>query len=222
MSIQDSTKHGAAVNRQSDPEAPEKARISGGRRALLKGSAAAVPMVLTLRSGAALAITSAESCVLRASSSVSPTVITPDTGDNLYVRTAVQARQLQAGNGDPFVPNSDSPFFVFMNPASGQWENEAYWNGSDSVRRTYIDDPSDSAKMKDADTSVTLSYSIVAPVSGSLMHYVLVKVTDTGDPRNGGARVRVATGDSGMLITTSCWNSANGVANAFSGSNSVI
>lgn len=215
MSIQDSTKHGAAVNRQSDPDAPEKTRISGGRRALLKGSAAAVPMVLTLRSGAALAITSAESCVLRASSSVSPTVITPDTGDNLYVRTAVQARQLQAG--------SDPAFFVFMNPASGQWENEAYWNGSDSVLRTYIDDPSDSAKMKDADTSVTLSYSIVAPVSGdSLVHYVLVKVTDTGDPRNGGARVRVATGDSGMLITTSCWNSANGVANAFSGSNSVI
>jgi hypothetical protein len=207
MNIQDSTKHGAAADIQPGEARSSQAVVSRGRRALLKGSAAAVPMVLTLRSGAALAITSAEECVERNINNTTALAVTEaqDVAGNPFVRRRVFARKIQASGG--------AEFWVYLPPAT----EEAAGVSSDNP--TDVD-----GWLKENDNLATIAYNTTAtsgtaPVLGQMTddsappatydilelatHYILVRVDATGYP-NG----EYGASGAGMIIDGSCWASA--------------
>ena len=110
--------------------------VSKKRRALVKGSAAAVPAILTLRSGAALAATSTSQCIANnqlLAQRLDPDALPSKTNFNgafsndPWVRQTVQCRFLR--NGDP--ANQTDEFWVFEGPGStGVWFKESDNTGS--------------------------------------------------------------------------------------------
>lgn len=99
----------------SDPKNP--LRIS--RRRLVKSALVAAPVVLTLRSGAALANASAYQCIqrdqARADAGQNP-LLTPDEPQDDWERRAVTVKKLK--------DNQNNEFWVYEDPLSGNWLTE--------------------------------------------------------------------------------------------------
>jgi hypothetical protein len=108
---------------------------SSKRRALIKGSATAVPMVLTLRSGAAFAAISAVNCAsntqtfLAANPGSAPEVLKEGSDDN-WVRVLTTGRIIKIvsfkGGAVPDSYNT-TPFSIFKTPGTLDGDPYAKW-----------------------------------------------------------------------------------------------
>jgi len=173
-----------------------KHEVSAKRRALVKGAMGVVPAVLTLRSGAAFALDSSESCVdfdKHQAVSHKPTVIS-DTYiaplETAYVRTSTLCRTLDKGAGVKVYQDLETP---------STWRDGDYQSGNDAVTETYVNDAS--GKMKEVSSGTV--YDITSNTSCHVLAYMDETGYKTGVIGN-------ATVDNGTLpyITNSCWVSA--------------
>jgi hypothetical protein len=185
------------------PETSGKSRVDGGhidpkpesssRRALLKGSAAAVPVILTLRSGAATAITSTEQCLLRNNATATP--IVSASANDVWVRQIREARELRKNS------STDASFWVLKNPSSSVWENEQHYIDGITALVTYSDGPGPNQMQGPPSTT---TYDIIQPTSGTINRYILVLVDGNGNIVGYG---NPSAG--GNPIDGSCWSSVN-------------
>lgn len=106
---------------------------SSKRRALIKGSATAVPMILTLRSGAAFAAISAVNCAsntqsfLAANPGSAPVVLNEGSDDN-WVRVQTTGRNIKIislNGGDP--PANAVQFSIFKTPGTPTGDPYSKW-----------------------------------------------------------------------------------------------
>jgi len=177
-------------------------KVSGKRRLFVKGAAGAVPAVLTLRSGAAFALNSAEMCVTKDNGqavAANPDVLTPDNTD-IWVRTQVGIREvsLSAGTG--------SPFSIYEDPDSpGLWRHENYVVGSllPSELRTF----SDTILPSPQDMVESGAPGIFYEVLSTSVRYILVIMDPEGAPIDIGQSAPTSNGL--PYITGSCWASAS-------------
>jgi hypothetical protein len=95
------------IGRKLDPETPELERESAqassvGRRRLIKGMAAGLPLVFTLRSGTAMAMTSSLACLKDATRKNAPTPLIPQQGADpsgvSWLRQTVRVRLVKPLN----------------------------------------------------------------------------------------------------------------------------
>jgi hypothetical protein len=95
------------IGRKLDPETPELERESAqassvGRRRLIKGMAAGLPLVFTLRSGTAMAMTSSLACLKDATRKNPPTPLIPQQGADpsgvSWLRQTVRVRLVKPLN----------------------------------------------------------------------------------------------------------------------------
>jgi hypothetical protein len=163
--------------------------VSGKRRLLMKGAAGAVPAILTLRSGAAFALNSSETCIAkdnRVAGNTPPAVLAADNSD-VWVRSRVECRTLSDGN------NLSFQVYLHNNTV---WRHELYDNAGN--QKTYADA---SGGMIETGTTVPV-YTITAIG----FCYVLVIMDATGLPVDEGNAVATASGL--PYVTGSCWASA--------------
>ena len=183
---------------KSEP-ASHQTKISGKRRTLIKGAIGAAPAVLTLRSGAAFALNSAEMCVAtdnsRAFGQNPEVLIAPaDLDNDIWLRKLVYCRTLTQ-NGDP-----SNTFDVYneVTDATSGWRHEEFGDGGSNTSRTF--DVSGGNMKETGTSSPTYNYTASAEC------YVLVIMDGTGYPVDIGKAVPV--GDTLPYITNSCWCSA--------------
>lgn len=142
-------------------------KLSPKRRALIKGSALAIPAILTLRSGSALAATSI-SCALKTQDN--PPTSKPSavsTTDDNWLRSPTQCRTLTPSNPPA------TPFDVYQDPTNPTyWYNVAVSNADTSV--AFVDGASGIM------TNAGLNYTY----SGSSTCYVLIQVDANGTQTN--------------------------------------
>ncbi len=178
-------------------------KVSGKRRLFVKGAAGVVPAVLTLRSGAAFALSSAEMCNIKdngVAGGANLPVITADNSDP-WLRKELLCRVLDiAGTNVTVYPD---PFIA------GEWRHENY-NPSGSNTDKYVDAvvvfPAPDAMNLVGTT--TPNYEITAI---DVPCFVLVVMSDSGTAVDLGAAN--SNGNSGLpYITASCWTSASPTA----------
>ncbi|NOQ15574.1 MAG: hypothetical protein GQ581_00785 [Methyloprofundus sp.] len=192
-------------NNQQDDGADKASidqKVSAKRRLFVKGAAGAVPAVLTLRSGAAFALSSAEMCNIKDNgvAGAGLSVITEDNTDP-WLRKELVCRELDInGDGSSIVTVYPDPFIA------DKWRAEDYNSSIPPSGDIYVDTPFtlpdlDPVTMNiDGDTSSTYSYAAVT-------RFVLVVMNDSGTAVDLGAAN--SNGNSGLpYITTSCWTSA--------------
>ncbi|BCG64822.1 MAG: hypothetical protein methR_P2615 [Methyloprofundus sp.] len=175
-------------------------KVSGKRRLLMKGAAGTVPAILTLRSGAAFAMTSAETCIAKdnreAGTAPSPDVLTVDNSD-VWVRSQVACLTLRL-TSDPFSPT----FQVYGEDFSvSEWRHEDYiYNSADpSEQVTYA---FTGGVLTEVGGDPAITYSVISVT----YCYVLVVMDEGGQPIEIGNALPVTTGL--PYVTGSCWASA--------------
>ncbi|XSG86339.1 MAG: hypothetical protein ACPW60_06355 [Methylohalobius sp. ZOD2] len=182
----DENKHKSVGETGRDKSGPE---VSRTRRRLVKSAVAAAPVVLTLRSGAALANASAYQCIERnQDETTTPDVLLgPGEEADMWVRESVPCRQLQQG--------SDDSFLVYKDPnTSGQWIEET----DDLTEPRIFEDQGSSGRMRNANDSSDTNY--VVKSEGSCE--ILVLFDEEGN------RVGIGQPEAdAMPITGSCWAS---------------
>ncbi|MBN2701462.1 MAG: hypothetical protein JXR29_08435 [Methylothermaceae bacterium] len=182
----DENKHKSVGETGRDKSGPE---VSRTRRRLVKSAVAAAPVVLTLRSGAALANASAYQCIERnQNESTTPDVLLgPEEEADMWVRESVPCRQLKK--------NDDNPFWVYADPnSSGRWIEE-----TDNLTEPRIfEDQGGSEKMRNANDSSDNNYVVISERTCEIL--VLFDAE--------GNRVGIGQPDAdAMPITGSCWAS---------------
>lgn len=185
-------------------------KLSGKRRALMKGAAAAVPVVLTMRSGAAFAATSMGSCVARDNfnaGNVKPDVLiyplSPEIGDG-WVRRAGFCRRLKPviGSGSQF------DTYNFTENAMSKWQRES----NTVLEQTVINKEYTFVRpgiMRDSSTQV--EYQIVSARACSFLVHIN-PLTDVSQPMadfNVGNAESLPGGAGLPYIQGSCWASVN-------------
>lgn len=91
--------------------------FSGSRRRLVKSGAVALPVVMTLRSGAALAFTSAKQCIANNATEGQGADPLIDAGQtDVWVRCEVDCRTLEDADGNRLM--------VYKNPQDDKWYSE--------------------------------------------------------------------------------------------------
>lgn len=176
-------------------------KISGKRRTLVKGAIGAAPAILTLRSGAAFALNSAQMCVAKANDLAADTqpAILSSTTDDVWLRKQVFCRTLtkEAGSG------SDTIKVYNENDSSTDWRHENYTGSSSGEIGLYDEFTHGGAtKMKlQTQTGNSPRYTFTE----SEACYVLVQVNAAGEVVGYG---QAAIGT--PYVTESCWASAMG------------
>lgn len=99
-------------------------KLSTKRRAFIKGSAAALPVVLTLRNGSAFAADSISCYVKQAA--ITPQTITPTATTDNFIRAETKTRTISTDLGDSFMvyqdpTGADKWFPVNTNSSSTQY-----------------------------------------------------------------------------------------------------
>lgn len=180
-------------NNQAIDSAVKKAskhKVSGKRRTLVKAAMGAAPAVLTLRSGAAFALNSAEMCVPfdNAVASSTPPIVLTATDLNPYVREAVACRTLV---------NGGTSFKVYQHPLTSVWQDGEY-AANTLATKFYINSGVDMVE----DGTITPVYTVTTEPNC----YVLVIMSDTGSIIGYG---NAGPNGNGLpYITNSCWASA--------------
>lgn len=185
--------HGSEPNISPD-------ELSQRRRALIKGSAIAVPAILTLRSGSALAATSA-SCLLAPGQANPPGVVDAIlTGDD-WLRQSTKCRTIKSGGTTKHVfkdPNTALDRWYEYDPVANTGNNSNagnYWtttSGNDT-----------SGQMKYQGTGAGYSYPVAPSTVGTTTCYVLVQLNADGTKSG----VVGAPTLSAYLATESCYDS---------------
>ncbi len=178
-------------------------QISGKRRLFVKATAGALPAVLTLKSGAAFALNSAEMCVTKDNGvavAADPLSLTTSNTD-IWVRTEVNVRELrETGTTDP-------SFLVYQDPIDlSTWRHEDFVVGSVSPagQRTFSNKFVFGSGLKMVGDSVIpeVEYDIL----DESMQFILVIMDELGAPVDVGKSV---AGVNGLpYVTGSCWASA--------------
>ena len=183
------------INNQQQNSTEKKGsglKVSAKRRTLVKGAVGAVPAVLTLRSGAAFALNSAEACVSRVQSDAAgtPPLVISTTNDGPYVRVPVNCRTLS--NGDVVYQSTT---------VSGDWIAGNFASGGGVAPTIYVD-AVDSGEMKEKGSDDTITFDI----EGESECYVLAHFTNTGSKTG---EIGDAVNDGSLpFLTDSCWASA--------------
>jgi hypothetical protein len=165
-------------------------KLSQRRRALMKGSAVAIPAILTLRSGSALAAQSAASClVLGGDAPVAiDTYPSPPAVDD-WLRQTTFCQTIHKQNSSD--PNID----VFLKPGTPNTWYETSVNSNNPISYS-----------KQNATTFIRSDSIVYDIIGTQRTcYVLVLLNQDGTKSG----VYGAPGSSYYLATESCYDSIN-------------
>ncbi len=209
-----------------DKAGSEGAYFSQSKRRLVKSGALAVPVVLTLRSGAAMALGSAKQCIdnnQKEAQGADPLITQGEVDDQVWVRKIVECRLLEGNNGERFYvyKNPEEPVSI-DNP--GKWlreEDNAVFveveaklsevrkkrNRTRDVmevrKKQRVTRKSMVAEADLNDPNITpTTYKVISEDTGCK---VLVLVDSQGNV--------VKYGKSGIdevAITTSCWASING------------
>ncbi|CCE23588.1 hypothetical protein [Methylotuvimicrobium alcaliphilum] len=177
-------------------------KISGKRRTLVKGAIGAAPAILTLRSGAAFALNSAQMCVARANDLAADTepAILSSTTDDVWLRKEVFCRTLTEDGG-----SGNSTFKVYNeSDINTDWRHENY-SGSSSgeigLYDEFITQGGETKMSLKGQSGVSPSYTFTP----SEPCYVLFQVDAEGNVVDYGQAVSGTP-----YITESCWASAMG------------
>ncbi|WP_022948432.1 hypothetical protein [Methylohalobius crimeensis] len=182
----DENEHKSVGEVGRDKSGPE---VSRTRRRLVKSAVAAAPVVLTLRSGAALANASAYQCIEKNQNEPTPDVLLgPEEEADMWVRESVQCRQLQQ-------QGSDDSFWVYEDRnSSGQWIEET----DDLIEPRIFEDQGGSGKMRNAKDESDNNYDVISERTCEIL--VLFDAE--------GNRVGIGQPEAdAMPITGSCWAS---------------
>ncbi len=177
--------------------------VSRNRRTLIKSAAAAAPVVLTLRSGAAAALASADTCIVRdqqIAQNTGPGVngirVVNNQGDT-WVRTLTRCRTLQGTNstGNTF------QFRVYKDPTGST--TPANWYKANNENKIYRN--SSPGKM------INITNNKEFDIINTYDCNILVLFDQNGNVISFG-RFNTSNGsdnDVGLPITNSCWASIN-------------
>ncbi len=175
-------------------------KVSDKRRLFVKGAVGAVPAVLTLRSGAAFALTSAEMCNIQdnAIAGGANLRVAADTND-IWLRQETLCRDLSNGvrvYPDPFIAN--------------EWRAEDYLSATSSGNKYEEVLPA----------TIPATMQLVGTTSPVYTYtestcFVLAIMTNSGTAIDLGNAVDGQNGNPGLpYITASCWASASPDASA--------
>lgn len=186
-------------------------KVSAKRRTLVKGTIGALPAVLTLRSGAAFALSSSEMCVpfdKAKAASDRPTVISGTylaPSETAYVRTETVCHLLTEDDViDPAVPDE---YTVYLDPVDGLWRGQlgaaSYPSGDDSLTKTFVLQGGVGPKfVEDGTVSPTYTAGPNTPC------FILAYMDNTGYKTGAIGNATVDAGGTLPYITNSCWVSA--------------
>lgn len=178
-----------------NPNKLDKKSVSPKRRAIIKGSATAMPVVLTLRSGSAFAAASTTTC----------NNVRPAVHPNVLVQTSDDWKRVQTVAR--FVPGIGTSDIVYRDPRSvaERWlaVTENNIAGTPYITKTKADGTTVFIAEADLNNPTAIEY---IPTSQEIAVSILVHVTPQGKWTN-----VVGFDSSGNLpfMTTSCFNSIN-------------
>ncbi len=201
------------------------ASFSQSKRKLVKSGALAVPVVLTLRSGAAVALSSAKQCIdnnQKEAQGADPLITQGEVDDQVWVRKIVECRLLENNNGDRF--------YVYKNPEEpvdidnpGKWlredDNAVFIDvetKSNEVRkkRNSTRDVMEVRKKQRATKKLMIEEAALNDPNGNPTTYTVIS-EDTGCKvlvlvdSQGNVVKYGRSGIDEVAITTSCWASIN-------------
>ncbi|HHJ39796.1 MAG: hypothetical protein AXA67_06570 [Methylothermaceae bacteria B42] len=200
---------------QKDKTESNDVSFSSSKRRLVKSGALAIPVVMTLRSGAAMALSSAKQCIENAKTEAqgADPLIQNQDDDKVWVRKEVDCRLLESDDG--------TQFYVYKNPSEPIGiENPDKWlREEDNVEFVEIGQNIQKVRKKRMGTREVMELRKRRAVQGQKMVqagttspkfkvtsegkcYVLALVDSDGEI--------VKYGKSGLdevAITTSCWAS---------------
>ena len=174
-------------------------QISQKRRTLIKSAAVAAPVVLTLRSGAALANASSHQCIARNETearNADPLLTPNEAQDDMWFRQTVSCKKLKKQN----VPG----FWVFQDP-----NNSDQWIHEDDPSRRFVKHPNPNKpkRMKeiDPDTGGLKPGGFKIKKDNETCEVLVLVYEENGEVKIGGY------GKPGLMgpipATDSCWGS---------------